>query len=368
MWTPDPALMQLALAEALRGAGRTHPNPSVGAVVVKDGAVVGTGFHIGPGNPHAEVVALRAAGERARGADLYVSLEPCCTTGRTGPCTQAILAAGVSRVAAAVLDPNPQVNGRGIQALRDMGIETSLGFLEREGVAVDPAYHAFYRKDRPFVHLKWAQTLDGRVVIPGGGYITGPEARLKVHFDRFLSDAILVSASTVEADDPLLTVRLEDRHKAIARVILDHRCRLTGHERVFLTCPDGGPVWVVRPPGSESGHLARKEGVAVVDVATSTDGRFPLSEVLQALKARGIMGLYVEAVGGLSSAFLRAGLVDRVSVHVAPLLAGPGPGPAALEGAISPTGGVVVLRRPYWERAGADWIVTADVEDACSLD
>jgi|WetSurMetagenome_2_1015567.scaffolds.fasta_scaffold15531_4 diaminohydroxyphosphoribosylaminopyrimidine deaminase / 5-amino-6-(5-phosphoribosylamino)uracil reductase len=367
MWTPDPAHMQLAFAEALRGAGRTHPNPSVGAVVVKDGAVVGTGFHIGPGNPHAEVVALRAAGERARGADLYVSLEPCCTTGRTGPCTEAISAAGVSRVAAAVLDPNPQVSGRGIQALRDMGIVTSLGFLERDSVAVDPAYHGFYRKGRPYVHLKWAQTLDGRVVIPGGGYITGPEARLRVHFDRYLSDAILVSASTVEADDPLLTIRLEDRHKTIARVILDHQGRLTGHERIFLTCPDEGPVWIVRPPGSEPNPLAGKEGVAILDVATAADGRFPLSEVLQALKVRGIMGLYVEAVGGLSSAFLRAGLVDKVSVHVAPLLAGPGPGPAALEGVVSPAGGVVVLEHPHWERAGADWIVTADVEDACSL-
>jgi diaminohydroxyphosphoribosylaminopyrimidine deaminase/5-amino-6-(5-phosphoribosylamino)uracil reductase len=368
MWIPDPAHMQLALAEALRGAGRTHPNPSVGAVVVKDGTVVGTGFHIGPGNPHAEIVALKAAGDRARGSDLYVSLEPCCTTGRTGPCTEAISAAGVLRVAAAVLDPNPQVRGRGIEVLREAGIETSVGMLEREGVAVDPAYHAFYGKGRPYVHLKWAQTLDGRVVIPGGGYITGPEARLKVHFDRFVSDAILVSASTVEADDPLLTVRLEDRHKAIARVVLDHQCRLSGKERLFLTCPDGGPVWVVRPPGSMSEELARREGVAILEVATDAAGRFPLAAVLQSLKERGVMGVYVEAVGGLSSAFLRAGLVDKVSIHVAPLLAGTGPGPAALEGLISPAGAVVVLRRPHWERAGADWIVSADVEDACSLD
>ncbi len=367
MWTPDAAHMQLALAEALRGAGRTHPNPSVGAVVVRDGKVVGTGFHVGPGHPHAEVVALRAAGDRARGADLYVSLEPCCTTGRTGPCTEAITAAGVSRVAAAVLDPNPQVRGRGMAALKDAGLETSLGFLEREGVAVDAAYHTFYRKGRPHVHLKWAQTLDGRVVIPGGGYITGPEARLKVHFDRFLSDAILVGASTVTADDPLLTVRLDDRHKAIARVILDHGCRLSGHERLFLTCPDGGPVWIVRPPGAGSEGLPRREGVEVLEVATAADGRFPLAQVLQVLKERGVMGLYVEAVGSLSTAFLKAGLVDRVSIHVAPLLAGTGPGPAALEGAISPGGGVVVLGRPQWERAGADWIVTADVEDACSL-
>jgi diaminohydroxyphosphoribosylaminopyrimidine deaminase/5-amino-6-(5-phosphoribosylamino)uracil reductase len=312
-------------------------------------------------------VALREAGELAWGADLYVTLEPCCTRGRTGPCTEAIASSGIARVAAAVLDPNPSVNGGGVNALKGLGVEVQVGLLERDGLAVDPAYHAFYNKGRPHVHLKWAQTLDGRASILGGGYITGPEARLRVHRDRYLADALLVSASTVVADDPLLTVRLDGQTKALVRVILDNRRLLTGREKIFSTCPGDGPVWVVLPAGSPDPEWASHEGVSLCPLALDPGGHFDLKDVLALLMARNLLAVYVEAVGHLAAAFLRAGLVDRISVHLAPLLAGTTPGPAALEGSLSPAGDVRVMSQPRWERAGADFIITADMEDSCSL-
>ncbi len=365
-WTPESAYMLAAIEEALKGAGRTHPNPSVGAVVVKADRIVGRGFHEGPGHPHAEIVALGEAGSLARGADLYVTLEPCCTTGRTGPCTAALLASGISRIAACVRDPNPRVNGAGIRELEASGVLVSVGLMEEEGRRVDPAYHTFHGLGRPHVHMKWAQTLDGRVVLTHGGYITGPKARLKVHEDRFLADAILVSGATVAADDPLLTVRLDGRPKPLLRILLDNRRMLTGGERVFGTCPQGGDVWVVRPAGSPIPEFDGRPGVSVVELATDDGGRFPLRNLLSVLHDRGVMGLFVEAVGRLSASFFGEDLVDRVSVHIAPLLAGTGIGPAAIEGPVRMQGGARVLENPRWEQAGGDWIVTADLEAPCS--
>ena len=367
-WTPESAFMQAAIEEALKGAGRTHPNPSVGAVVVNGGQIVGRGFHEGPGHPHAEIVALGEAGSLAKGADLYVTLEPCCTTGRTGPCTEALLASGISRVAASVRDPIPGVNGAGISALEASGILVSVGLMEEEGRGVDPAYHTFHGLGRPHVHLKWAQTLDGRVVLAHGGYITGPQARLKVHEERFLADAILVSGATVAADDPLLTVRLDGRPKPLVRILLDNRSILTGGERVFGTCPEGGEIWVIRPSRSPLPGFAGRPGVSVIELATDGGGRFPLRDLLSVLHGRGIMGLFVEAVGRLAASFFGDDLVDRVSVHIAPLLAGTGIGPAAIEGPVRMQGGARVLENPRWERAGGDWVVTADLEAPCSRD
>lgn len=364
---PDPRWMREAISEALKGRGRTHPNPCVGAVLVKDGRLLGKGFHHGPGMPHAEIEALRQAGAAARGADLYVTLEPCCTYGRTPPCTKALLEAGVARVFAAVEDPNPSVAGKGADELRAGGVEVEVGLLREEGERADPAYHHFYRTGRPYVHLKWAQTLDGAVRLPGGGYITGADARERVHHERFLADAILVSAGTVLSDDPLLTVRLPGRSKPLTRIILDSRMRLTGKEGLFATCPEEGPVWVVRPLGDDSGTLKLKEGAEAIPLAAQASGGFDLSELLSRLADRKVMYLYVEAVGRLSSAFLRERLVDRVSVHIAPLLAGGAKRPGALDG---PLGELRGLRLEGAEliRAGSDWIVTASLEGRCLRD
>ncbi len=355
--------MREAIAQALKGKGRTHPNPCVGAVVVKDGVVVGRGYHKGPGRPHAEIEALQDAGAEARGADLYVTLEPCNVYGRTPPCTGAILAAGLSRVFAAGADPNPQVCGKGSEELSRDGIEVVMGFLEDEARAVDIAYHAYHANRRPYVHLKIAQSLDGRVTQPAGGYITGPEARRRVHEDRFLCDAILVSANTVKADAARLNVRLEKQTKSLVRVVLDSGCAITGDEALFDTCPQDGPVWIVRPEGTVPPVFAEREGVEVSFLRGRASGGFPLSDLLALLYRKKIVELYAEAVGRLAGAFLTERYVDRISIHVAPVLLGGEARPGAID-AFSPPGGLR-LAQARWIQAGEDWIVTASLEGRC---
>ncbi len=362
---PDPRFMREAIAQALKGKGRTHPNPCVGAVVVKDGMVVGKGYHKGPGCPHAEIEALQEAGAEARGADLYVTLEPCNVYGRTPPCTGAILSAGLARVFAAGADPNPQVCGKGSEELSRKGVEVVMGFLEDEARAVDLAYHAYHMNRRPYVHLKIAQSLDGRVTSPSGGYITGPEARRHVHEDRFLSDAILVSAGTVKADDSRLTVRLENQKKSLVRVVLDSGRVITGGEALFTTCPQNGPVWIVRPEaeGTAAPDFAGREGVEVLFLPGRASGGFPLGDLLALLYRKKIVELYVEAVGRLAGAFLSERYVDRISIHIAPLLLGGEGQPGAVDD-FTPAGGLR-LEKARCTQSGEDWIVTASLEGRC---
>lgn len=360
---PDPRYMREAIAQALKGKGRTHPNPCVGAVVVRDGMVMGKGYHKGPGRPHAEVEALKEAGGEARGADLYVTLEPCNVFGRTPPCTKAIVAAGITRVFAAGSDPNPQVCGRGSEELSKAGVEVVMGFLEDEARAVDLAYHAYHLNRRPYVHLKIAQSLDGRVTSSAGGYLTGVEARKRVHEDRFLSDAVLVSAGTVIADDPLLNVRMEKLRKSLVRVILDSRCVITGHEAIFRTCPGDGPVWVVRPEGKTPPEVAGMEGVEVLPLPRLESGGFPLTSILALLHRKRVVELYVEAVGRLSGAFLSERYVDRISIHLAPVLVGGERQPGPVDGFVP--GRELRLEKARWTQAGDDWIVTAPLEGRC---
>jgi diaminohydroxyphosphoribosylaminopyrimidine deaminase/5-amino-6-(5-phosphoribosylamino)uracil reductase len=366
---PQARFMEEAVREAAGGRGITHPNPSVGAVVVREGRVVGRGFHRGPGTPHAEVVALLEAGERAKGADLYVTLEPCNTFGRTPPCTRAIFTSGIGRVVAAVADPNPLVSGGGAEELRRQGIPVVLPFLEDSGRSVDRAYHAFYALGRPFVHLKYAVSVDGHVTAPRGAYLTGPEARERVHEDRFENDAILVSAGTVIADDPRLTVRLDGRKKPLLRVLLDRSGRLTGKERVFGTAPEGGPILVVRGASCEGGMPASRENVEWVRMSTRPEGGFDLPFLLRRLAERRVMALYVEAVGRLAGSLLREGWVDRLSVHVAPvILGGEATPPPVAEPLPGPGGGGLRPGRARWELAGPDAVWTADLEGRCLRD
>lgn len=350
--------MREALALAARGAGRTHPNPAVGALVVRDGAVVGRGFHRGPGNPHAEVEALREAGALARGSELLVTLEPCCTWGRTPPCTDAVREAGVRRVVAGCRDPNPAVSGRGFKALATAEIAIREGLLRGECRAADVGYHHFYERGRPFVHLKWAQTLDGRAERPGGGYLTGPEARAEVHRERSLADGLLVSAGTVLSDNPRLTVREGYGPKPLLRVILDRRGRIRGGEKVFATM-DQGAVWVVRPVSTASAPFRGPAGSEVKTVGVRPDGGWDLRAVLDLLTAERVMVLYVEAVGRLSAQFLAEELADRLSVHLAPFYLGAG-GIPALGGPL-PEHLRPDLREGRWERHGRDWTVNLDL-------
>lgn len=349
-----------ALVEGARGAGRTHPNPCVGAVVVREGRVVGRGWHRGPGNPHAEVEALRDAGGAARGADLYVTLEPCCTWGRTPPCTGALVEAGVRRVVAGVEDPNPNVRGLGLKTLREAGLAVECPVLPAEAMALDEAYHHFYRTGRPFVHLKWAQSLDGRVTAAHGRYLTGPQARARVHRDRFLADGLLVSAGTVLQDDPQLTVRLDGEGKPLVRIVVDRLGTLQAEGALFRSCPEAGPVWVVRPSGLDAPALPPREGLEVLEVAGDGEGGVDLTSLMALLRDRRLMRLYVEAVGKLAWAFLAGRWTDRLSIHVAPVLRG---GEAPTVPAF--TGGGLSLEGASLSPEGADWVLERVLEGRC---
>lgn len=280
-------MLERALELAERGRGRVEgTHPVVGAVLVRDGEVVGEGWYSGRGTPHAEVAALAAAGERARGATLYVSLEPCSHHGATPPCADAVVEAGVARVVAAVGDPNPKVSGRGFERLRASGIEVEVADLWEARVQ-NEAWRVWIAERRPFVTYKVALTVDGRVTVPGSRWVSGEESRRRVHELRAASDAVAVGMGTVRADAPLLTARGVGAERQPRRLAFG-----------------GGPL----PEGSE---LELRSG--------------PLEEELRALAAQGVRSLLLEGGPTLASSFLAAGLVDRLLLFVAPTLAGSGP-------------------------------------------
>jgi diaminohydroxyphosphoribosylaminopyrimidine deaminase/5-amino-6-(5-phosphoribosylamino)uracil reductase len=309
----DAEFMARALFLAERGAGRTAPNPIVGAVVVTaQGVVVGQGAHLLAGGPHAEVVALGAAGERARGATLYCTLEPCAHTGRTGPCVERIAAAGVSRVVSATRDRNPRVQGRGLAFLLERGIEVVEGVGEADAVRQNAPFFSWVGRRRPHVTVKAAVSRDGFVGLASDRvYLTGPVANRYLHRERAAVDAIAVGSGTVLVDDPQLTVRLAFRAKPLIRVIFDGRMRVPPTARVFSTLAAGPVIIVV----SSSAARARREDVgrleangAVVEVTESRD----LAPVLVRLAGRDVMSLLVEGGPHLHTAFFSQGLVDRV--------------------------------------------------------
>jgi diaminohydroxyphosphoribosylaminopyrimidine deaminase / 5-amino-6-(5-phosphoribosylamino)uracil reductase len=278
-----------ALELAERGRGGTAPNPVVGAVLVRDGAVVGEGWHERAGGPHAEIAALEAAGEDARGATLYVSLEPCAHHGRTPPCADALIAAGVTRVVAAVGDPNPKTNGAGFERLRAAGVEVEVpgGELEWRARVQNEAFRVWAAEGRPFVIYKAAVTLDGRVTVPGSRWVSGEESRRRVHELRAAVDAVAVGMGTVRADDPQLTARGVDAHRQPRRLAFGR-----------------GPL----PEGSE------------LDLVSG-----PLEEELGRLAEEGVQSLLLEGGPTLATSFLGAGLVDKIMLFVAPTISGAGP-------------------------------------------
>jgi diaminohydroxyphosphoribosylaminopyrimidine deaminase/5-amino-6-(5-phosphoribosylamino)uracil reductase len=320
----DIKYMRMALREAARGLGRTAPNPMVGCVLVRDGHVLARGWHHKAGLPHAEVDALsHLADHRAPGATCYVTLEPCNHTRRTGPCTEALIAAGVTRVVAAMRDPHTIVDGRGIERLRAAGIHVDVGVLEKEARTLNAGYLSFITRHRPRVTLKAAVTLDGRLAARGGDarWVTGEPARREAHRLRDAADAILVGAGTVRADDPQLTTRLPGRRgKDPLRVILD------GH----LAIPEGAAV--VRPgtlivtgvsAPAEAEQRLHERGAEVLRLPDAA-GHVALAALLDELGRRDVMELLIEGGGQVHAGFLAAGLVDRVIVFVAPKLVGSG--------------------------------------------
>jgi diaminohydroxyphosphoribosylaminopyrimidine deaminase/5-amino-6-(5-phosphoribosylamino)uracil reductase len=318
----DARFMARALELAARGLGRTYPNPPVGAVLVRGGRIIGEGFHHQAGAPHAEIEALRAAGGRARGATLYVTLEPCTHHGRTPPCADALLPLGLRRVVVAMRDPNPRVRGRGIGRLRRARIPVVVGPGEHEARILTEGYCTRMLRGRPMVTLKLALTLDGRIAARGGDarWITGPSARLLAHALRDVSDAVLVGAGTVRADDPHLTCRLPGGRNPIRVVLSGRRLALPPRAHVLR----GGPsTWVVVPRGTPGRRVAAlvRRGVEVISVP-GRSGRVPFGAVLRALAERGITSLLVEGGATVAAEALRARVVDRVVLFMAPAILG----------------------------------------------
>ncbi|MBI3949504.1 MAG: bifunctional diaminohydroxyphosphoribosylaminopyrimidine deaminase/5-amino-6-(5-phosphoribosylamino)uracil reductase RibD [Acidobacteria bacterium] len=317
--------MRRALQLAERARGRTSPNPMVGAVLVREGRIVGEGIHPQAGEPHAEIFALRQAGEAARGATLYVNLEPCCHFGRTPPCTQALIAAGIAEVHMAMLDPNPLVAGQGRESLEAAGIRTVVGECEAEAQCLNEVFVHWITTGRPFVIAKFAMSLDGKIATRRGDsrWITGPAARQHVHELRDQVDAILVGANTVIADDPQLTTRLDKedvRHPL--RIILDSRGRTPLTAQVFDSTLPGHTLVATTPAmPARRRQVLEKRGIEVL-VLSAEDGRVSLSALLTVLGRREIASLLVEGGGTVLGAFFAQGLVNKVCAFIAPLIIG----------------------------------------------
>jgi diaminohydroxyphosphoribosylaminopyrimidine deaminase / 5-amino-6-(5-phosphoribosylamino)uracil reductase len=320
--------MQHALTLARKGIGFASPNPHVGCVIVRDGQMVGEGFHQYEWRDHAEIVALKSAGEKARGATLYVNLEPCNHTGRTGPCTEAIIAAGVHRVVAAMQDPNPATSGRGFERLRAAKIETVCGVLEDDARILNEAFACWVRTKKPFVTLKSALTLDGQLALPRAQrrkkrtWITSEESRAEVQRMRHASDALLTGIGTILADDPLLTNRSGlPRRKRLLRVILDSQLRLPPTSRIVKTADDDLLVFTAASLKSAKVRRLQNEGVEILH-ARATRGRMDLSAVLAELGKREILSALLESGPTLNGAALSAGVVHKLMLFYAPKLAG----------------------------------------------
>lgn len=316
----DRSMMARALQLAEQGLWTTSPNPRVGCVLVRDGEIVGEGWHEKAGEPHAEVHALRAAGERARGATAYVTLEPCSHYGRTPPCAEALIAAGVSRVVAAMTDPNPLVAGKGLAMLQAAGIETASGVLENAARELNIGFVSRMTRGRPWLRLKTAASLDGKTALNNGvsQWITGPDARRDGHRWRARACAILTGYGTVRDDDPSLTVREVETTRQPLRVIVDSRLETPATARVL----QGGPVLIaaaVDDPGKA--EILRSTGAEIVFLPNS-QGKVDLAELMKELGRRGINEVHAEAGCKLNGSLLRAGLVDEFLFYFAPCLIG----------------------------------------------
>jgi diaminohydroxyphosphoribosylaminopyrimidine deaminase/5-amino-6-(5-phosphoribosylamino)uracil reductase len=318
----DALWMRRALAESERGRGSVEPNPVVGAVVVRDGRLVGVGHHARFGGPHAEVVALQAGGAASRGATLYVTLEPCCHHGKTPPCTEAIQRAGIRRVVAALTDPFPRVAGGGFAALRSAGIAVESGLLESEARQRNAPYLKLTTTGRPYVIAKWAMTLDGKTATASGDsrWISGPRARALVHELRGRMDAIAIGIGTALADDPQLTARPPGPRRA-ARVVLDSSARLPLESRLVQSAREI-PVWVAVTGRADGERRANLSSRGCEILAFPGGGQVPIVPLLEELGRRGVTNLLVEGGGTVLGALLDARQVDAVDVFVAPLLAG----------------------------------------------
>lgn len=352
--------MARALELAALGRGRTRPNPMVGAVIVKDGAVVGEGYHERAGGPHAEIVALRQAGDAARGATIYVSLEPCCHFGRTGPCTQALIAAGVAEVHAAMIDPNPLMAGCGLRELEQAGVRTLVGEHADEARRLNEAFVVYMTEKRPFVTVKYAMSLDGKIATRTGDSrgLTGAEWQRELHVLRSRVDAILVGVNTVLADDPLLTARVaDDNVLQPLRVVLDSLLRTPLTSRLLAPATPGKTLIATSERASvEQADALRRLGAEIITLGAA---RVDIAALMAELAHRQITSVLVEGGGEVIASFLAAGVVDKVVAVIAPLLIGGTSAPTPVGGhGIGWLAEAPRLRDVVVRRVGTDTVIS----------
>jgi diaminohydroxyphosphoribosylaminopyrimidine deaminase/5-amino-6-(5-phosphoribosylamino)uracil reductase len=357
----DEVHLREALALAERGRGTTHPNPKVGAVLVRRGRVVGRGWHRRAGGPHAEVEALCQAGARARGATLYVTLEPCNHFGRTPPCVDQVVAAGVARVVIAVADPNPRVRGRGVRALRRAGLATEVGLFAASAKQLNAGYFKFHARGLPWVCLKLAASLDGKLAPRSRvGWLTGPEAVRAAHALRAAADAVVIGADTVRTDDPELTVRAASGDDPL-RVVVSASLRLPARARLFREpLAAGTVVGTVAPTRGRAAwerrrRLLESRGVRVW-VMPGRSSRVPLRPLFARLAQQGAHHVLVEGGGHLAGSLLAEKLADEVKLFTAPLVLGEGVDWA--EGVAFETRSAPLLTDVSVERLGRDWLLS----------
>ena len=323
--TLDVEYMRRALTLAAKGRGRTSPNPLVGAVIVGGGEVVGEGYHQAAGGAHAEVHAIKRAGTAARGGTLYVTLEPCAHYGRTPPCTEAIIRAGIARVFAAHVDPNPKVGGKGVQELEKAGVRVYVGLCEPEARRLNEVFIKYIQTKRPFVILKWAMSLDGKIATASGEpkWISSEASRLKGHEIRDEVDAILVGVNTVITDNPSLTTRLPGRRgKDPTRIVVDSVCRTPLDARVFNPNSDADTI-IATTKRASKGQIARLEAVgAEVLVVEDKENRVCLSSLMKTLGERAITSVLIEGGAEINASVLKTGVVDKTVFFIAPKLIG----------------------------------------------
>jgi diaminohydroxyphosphoribosylaminopyrimidine deaminase/5-amino-6-(5-phosphoribosylamino)uracil reductase len=352
---PDSEWMAKAIAEGNKGF--PSPNPHVGAVVVKGKELLAAGHHEKAGEDHAEIQALKLAGPKAKGATLYVTLEPCNHDGRTPPCVDAILESKVARVVVGCPDPNPHVTGGGIDRLRAAGIEVVVGVKDKESRALIAPWAKWVTAGLPYVSLKLAVSLDGRIATRTGAskWVTGPEARAKVHELRSGMDGVAVGIGTVVADDPRLTVR-EVEGRSPVRVVFDTKLRTPFSARLVGTARET-PTWIISSVDASPGveQSLADQGVQVIRVAPSAEGRIDVTAALRALAQRGVVSLMVEGGAELAGSVLAARLADELHVFVSPILLGPRGRPGAVDWAGPDTPSEAPrITDPHWERCGKD--------------
>ena len=324
MIAEDIKFMGRALELAKLRKGLTHPNPTVGCVIVKDGQIVGEGYHEKAGMPHAEVIALQKAGEKAKGATLYVTLEPCTHYGRTPPCTDAIIKAGLKRVVIATLDPNPLVSGKGVERLKKANIEVLVGVLEEEAKKLNEDFFVYITQRRPYITLKWAQSIDGTMATKTGNskWISSEESRAFVHQLRAEATAVLIGINTALTDDPQLTIRAFPWEKQPVRIVLDPQLKIREDLKIVK---DREAQTIVISAVEKEDKIKRLEELGIkVILAPWEEGKLNLKEVLRELYFMEIMHILVEGGSTTHTTFIKENLFDRLWVFIAPLLLGEG--------------------------------------------